>query len=473
MKKSISLFWYLLFFLLFPFLFYNQTIGLNVFVYSTALIGFWLFVFGKKTKTASGIMWLVANLISALSVATYGSVISVITLLVVVSSTAVFVNQNNVNPVSSFLAGLKTFALSPFSITSSIKGASYNGIRSIHFFLYILLPTTIVIGFAVLYAMSDNLFADLLSRIHIDIFKFRFLMTTAFGLILIYTIVSTKVSRKRARLERQAGIHAGNKDRFPINLIPREHEAMTGSITLALLNLLLFAVLFTDIRFRVLGEQLPESLNHSAYLHQGIFALILSIVCAISILAWLYRTKGNSRPLLRTLSIIWLFQNSALVVLNVLRNNSYINEFSLTYKRIGVYFYLLFAILGLCFTLVYVLKRLNMLRLVKLNSYSILFVFVLASPIPWDHIITKYNTDRAIKTHKTLDLSYILSLKNADLNYVNKHRESVLGVYEQELLRYRILSVMKAEEKKKLWSKTLYQANQTKLYNESDIQDQN
>lgn len=465
MNKSINTIWYILFFLLFPVLFYKQSIGINVLFYVAALIGFWSFVFGEKSKSKMGLIWLVANTVAATSVALYGSLLSIAALIAVVSSTAVFFNQNNVNPISSILAWFKTLIVMPFSLKKNFNSNGKNTMNANQIFLYILLPATILIGFAILYSMSDVLFADLLNKIDFDIFTVQFFITLFIGLITIFTIAHAQVNKKRARLERLGRKSVGSKDRFPLKLIPREYEQTTGIITLGMLNLLIFSVIFTDIRFRVLQEALPEGLSHAVYLHQGIFALILSIACAIVMMAWLYRTKGNNHPALKTLSLVWLAQNIVLVLLNVLRNSSYIHEFSLTYKRIGVYFYLLLAMIGLAFTMIYIMKRYNLLYLVKLNSYTALIVLVLAAPVPWDKVITHYNVNQAIAQGKTMDLGYILSLPNADLNYVHDHLSSIAEFEKPNLERFMVYRYRKAS-KKKLLSKTIYESNQVKQYDE-------
>jgi hypothetical protein len=316
-----------------------------------------------------------------------------------------------------------------------------------------------------MYSISDVLFADMLSQIDIDIFTLRFFITLFIGLLTIFTIAHTQVSKKRARLERMGTRRVGGKDRFPIKMIPREYEQTAGIITLAMLNLLIFSVIFTDIRFRILQQALPEGISHAAYVHQGVLALIISIVCAILMLTWLYRMKGNSHPALKTLSLVWLAQNIALVALNVLRNSSYIQEFSLTYKRIGVYFYLFLAMAGLAYTIVYILKRYNFLYLLKLNTYTVLFVMVLASPVPWDKVITHYNVNQAIEQEKYVDLNYLFSLPNADLTYV--HRNPMVLSSDQVVdVMLAMQRKVRRESHKKLLSKTLFQSQQIKDYHE-------
>lgn len=465
MKKSINILWYLLFFLLFPILFYKQAVGINVLVYGIALVLFWISVFGEKAKSATGFGWLLANLVCAISVALYGNFLALLSLIVVVFTTAVFFNQNNVNPISSTFAGLITFVTSPFNLRKGMgRERGDSRLNGTQILVYIVLPASILVTFAILYAMSDSLFADLLNKIDLDIFNLRFLITLFIGLLTIYTIAFTQVSRKKARLEKWAGKNAGDKDRFPIKLIPRSYEQTTGIITLALLNFLILTVIINDIRFRFLGTPLPDGITHSAYLHQGIISLIISIIWAILMLAWLFRTKRQNQKALVVLAVSWMAQNIVLVVLNALRNAQYIQEYSLTYKRIGVYFYLFAAMAGLAFTILYVVKKYNFLYLFKLNTYTILVMLIVASPIPWDQIITHYNVDQAVNGERPLDVKYLMKLKNPDLFYVYQHQERVLNSRERNWLYYVMESAVDDEIDKKLFSKTLYTSHQSKLY---------
>jgi|GEM_PF-5690455 len=464
MKKSINIFWILAFFLLYPILFYKQNIGLNVLIYGVALIGFWITLFKEKATTKAGVLWLAANLICLVSVATYGSWLAFITAILVVFTTAVYFNQNNVNPITSFFASISTMVLAPFNLDNNFELPYKRKIRAKEIGLYVVIPASILVGFLLLYSMADNLFAEVLRNINLDIFTVRFVLTLMFGLLLIYTITHTMVSRKTARLEKWAGTKAGTKDRFPIKMIPRAYEETTGNITLVMLNLLLFFVILTDVRYRILGEALPAGLSHSEYLHQGIISLILSILGAILMMAWLYRIKGQNSRTLKFLSITWLVQNLVLVILNVIRNTAYINDMSLTYKRIGVYFYLLGAIIGISYTIMYVLKEQNFLHLFRLNVYSFLAILILTSPLPWDQIITRFNVQHALHKHKNIDYKYIKSLNNPDLEYLYQYRHSVLPEHNASSLVYDMEQSIYEHQSTKMLSKTFYQTHQNKLY---------
>jgi len=185
-------------------------------------------------------------------------------------------------------------------------------------------------------------------------------------------------------------------------------------ILISVLNVLIVLLLVTDIVF--LNQKTTANFNElSIQLHQGVNSLIASIVFAIAII--LYFFKGNlnfykHNKALKKLTYSWIFLNIILAGLTFYKNYEYVYSAGLTYKRIGVFFYIVLVFSGLFFTYFKVRNSQNNWYLFRKNSL-VAFVLLLGfSLVNWNIVITKYNINTIINP----DYEYLISL--ADNNAV-------------------------------------------------------
>ena len=54
---------------------------------------------------------------------------------------------------------------------------------------------------------------------------------------------------------------------------------------------------------------------------------------------------------------IWIILNAVLIVSTIIKNSEYVSSFGLTYKRLGVYAFLILAIIGLVYTFLKIAKQ--------------------------------------------------------------------------------------------------------------------
>lgn len=101
------------------------------------------------------------------------------------------------------------------------------------------------------------------------------------------------------------------------------------------------------------------------------------------------------------------------------RNYLYVSEYGLTYKRIGVWIYILLVITGLISTYIKVDRHFTLWKLFKLNFSMALWLFLLLSFVNWDGLIAKYNLYYARQT----DFTYLLRLSYRVLPVMNDHEE--------------------------------------------------
>jgi Domain of unknown function (DUF4173) len=142
--------------------------------------------------------------------------------------------------------------------------------------------------------------------------------------------------------------------------------------------------------------------------------LIFSILLAISIIVYFFRANQNfykNNLWLIRLTYLWIFQNALLLASIVYKNQLYISELGLTYKRIGVYVYLLLTLAGLILTFWKVRKLKTIWYILRKNTLTAYIMLIISCLLNWDSYIAHYNINKA----KVLDVIYLLNLSDKTL----------------------------------------------------------
>ena len=93
----------------------------------------------------------------------------------------------------------------------------------------------------------------------------------------------------------------------------------------------------------------------------------------------------------------------------------YISEYYLTYKRIGVYIYLLLAFIGLITAFIKVKKIKTNWFLFSTNGAVAYSALVLLALFNWDSVITSFNINRARERGRVVDKLYLTGLGGTNL----------------------------------------------------------
>lgn len=186
-------------------------------------------------------------------------------------------------------------------------------------------------------------------------------------------------------------------------------EYRQSLLLLWMLNLLLFLVNATDLRYVWFGFDDAAQQNLKSYVHEGTYFLIASILLAMSVLLHVFRRNLNFYPrrqaLLRA-AIFWLAQNALLVLSVGVRNWRYIDFHGLAYKRIGVVLFLLLVLFGLTTLWLKIRDRRTMSWLWRQNGWAFYVLLLLNAGVNWDVFITRYNLSGQPKG--AIDVKYLL-----------------------------------------------------------------
>ena len=190
----------------------------------------------------------------------------------------------------------------------------------------------------------------------------------------------------------------------------KDNEIRLAKSILITLIVLLTAYVLIDLKTistDLLDATKPQEL--SAFVHSGINNLITSIILVFIIVTILFRGQLNylEKPLIKILGFFWLLLNIAMCFTTMVKNYTYIAEYGLTFKRIGVYIYLGMAIIGLCITIYKVFKKHSLWFLLRAGILNYFILFSLIGLFNWSSFITRYNLKQI--PYDKLDIPYLIS----------------------------------------------------------------
>ncbi|MFV0408638.1 MAG: DUF4153 domain-containing protein [Paracoccus sp. (in: a-proteobacteria)] len=124
-----------------------------------------------------------------------------------------------------------------------------------------------------------------------------------------------------------------------------------GSVLRALIvfNLLLAVQIVTDLSILTGTASLPEDISLASYAHRGAYPLLVTALLA-GAFALAARPFLGEHKLVRPLMLIWLGQNAALCVSAMLRLETYIEAYGMTYLRIYALIWMGVVAIGLGLT---------------------------------------------------------------------------------------------------------------------------
>ena len=408
---------------LYSFLFYEQSAGINFTIFSFALL---IALFLKDPSLCKHSNWRIAaigSLITAILIGYYGNTLCLIAHVISLS----YLCAMSISPNSSLLTGL-LFSVYSYSSSLIFMFIAYierkanlqpdqknNTTKKL---VLMIIPIIVTVVFFFMYRTSNALFDDLASKINFDFISFSWISFTLGGFILLYGFFYPRKISALAVLDEKASNSLDPLNNKTMSLFGKklglEEEDFSGRIMLILLNVLLLLVNCLDINFLFIDGKLPKHVSYSAFVHQGIGTLIASILIAIAIILFYFRGALNiykKNRSLKLLAYFWILQNAFMLLSTAFRNEMYINEYGLTYKRIGVFVYLLLTLIGLITTIVKLFKSKSNSFLFRINGILFYGLLVVSCFFSWDDIITSFNMKKA----HWLEKNYLLYLSETNL----------------------------------------------------------
>lgn len=285
----------------------------------------------------------------------------------------------------------------------------------------IVVAVIIVLLFFVMYRSTNVLFKELTKHINLDWISWKWCFFTVIGAVIVYGLfylrkfggIGEDSNKYQRNLENREDANANWGD----SLMSLDNERFLGILLFALLNILVLFVNGVDLLFQFGDQALPEGITFTSYVHQGIGLLLVNVLLAMGLVLFFFRGRINfdkGYNTIRILAILWLAQNILMLFFMAGRNNLYTEMFGMTYKRIGVYFYLLLTSIGVATTIIKVYQKKTNTWLFRINTWLFFSVFVFSSLVSWSRFITWYSLYKSDYVNR----AYLSSMSYQSLPYL-------------------------------------------------------
>lgn len=423
MKKDIALI--IISSILYSFLFYQEGAGVNFLIFTVLLITFQVVNNPKIIGLNTWLLAAVAGICSGVGIVLYGSALSItanIISLFTLSFTAYSIKTSF--PVGLFHATYSVGSsvvfvvldgfLPPYKQKNDKRKYRWSFTR---FVFYFIIPSLAILVFFFLYRSGNIAFEQATEDIDLSFISPSWLLFLIGGSFLMYGFFRHHVIRPFQRLDENAGNTLIEKS-APTKLdqlLDQHVEKRSGVVLLILLNLLILFMNATDVVFLLGGAILPDGVNLSDSVHNGVGSIITSIVFAVLIILFYFRGRLNfieKNKTLKALAVVWIVQNLLMVASTAHRNYEYIAAHGLTYKRTGVYVYLVLTVIGLLYTLVKLTQFKTNWYLVRKVSWCFFIVLTISPIVNWDRLV--YNSQLNLSNDKevSLDVDYLSKLSS-------------------------------------------------------------
>lgn len=446
-KKTVFL---LISLIVYCYLFYQQSIGVNVLLFNGIVITCLGILDPSLLKKKN--WWLVAA--SALMTATgaflYGSVLSCIGNVIALLLLA---NLSREKEASLFFAFIQTgfnYIISPLirlvngvdKLTDVTDKDSRVFNMTVGTVLKFLIPVVILLFFFFVYKGSNPVFSNFVNQFEINI-SWDFIRFLLFGTFLLYFFFNQYSHAPLVNRDQSASNFLGGINEKEISLFRSiDTEYSSGVLMFVLLNGLLLLVNGLDLQYILFSEK--DIHLYSDYIHQGVNSSIFSVIVAIFVTLFFFRGNLNFYSKNKTLkrwALIWIAQNILLLLTCIHKNYSYIDAFGLTHKRIGVYVYLLVTLIGLVLTWIKIARVKSNTYLLRTNTWSVFSILVVSSLFNWNRIILHHNTtcqssiEREYYLENLPETSIPFLLNNWERLPVGMHLDWVDKSFKEELMK--------------------------------------
>lgn len=389
------------FWLGFHVLFWKQGFGLNALIFGLALQLYAKYDSGFKVDLKREWVYLFSFLASAYGLMVYHCVIGQVSFVLV---NLVYLSYHYRKDLSPFEHGVNS-VIRPFqlrqplfadrlldSATSRKKVLSYLSLSFIPIVLVIIFTALFRAGNPVFKQWSQS-FIDLIIN-YLPDYEIAWIFFMILGLMILRIAF---LKKKEFYWLLQPGdfvlrkIRKGKRFFKPLAL---KNEYRLALMVFASLNVLILIVNIIDFQSFWFGFNMPQGFSLKEFLHEGVWALFMSIILATALSFYFFRGNLNYFPKNRNLVVlaqVWVAQNIILSISVFLRSWYYIDFHGLANGRILVIATLCMVILVLALLFIKIRTSRNAAFTVRHSSFYLGLLLAFCSLVNWDAFILKFN----------------------------------------------------------------------------------
>ncbi|MDR7208889.1 DUF4173 domain-containing protein [Flavobacterium piscis] len=407
--------------LIFTLLFYNEELGVNLAIFGIVLTATICYFFQDRFTSRSHLILVVTSVLSCLAFAWYGDVASFLALVFSV----IFLQFKTQEPKLKLLQAFPLIIVNGIaSLGRILMFSQYLPKRKVNngfakkLIAYFIIPVMFLGLFFIVYSFGSDHFSSLFTDYYLDIDIWQLIVITGLGFYISFTFwnywIPEVCYEKNQILDNDFSEDAKTQNQSSFSFLDIDFERKSGEITLFLLNALLLIFIVT-YNYEQFFETIKKT-NLSADTHERVNAVIFSIVMAVGVILFYFKGGFNfdeKAVQLKRLAKIWIFLNGVLIVSTIIKNSEYVSFFGLTYKRLGVYAFLILAIIGLVYAFLKIVRQKTNAYLVNQMVWYFYGTVLLCSYVNWGNLITNYN----ISVNKGIEPGFL-----SDLNFNDETR---------------------------------------------------
>lgn len=445
----------------FTYLIYNQTPGINYLILSV-LIPALIYINNRQYITKKWYFYLALHLATSAAVFLVDTALSIfayhVSLFVLMGST---INKDNSMFVRLF-GTASSFFMSFHRIYERFtrEDKEIKKRPKLLLILSLVISLVILLLFFVIYRGANPLFDRFVKDIDLSWINVPILALFAFASI-HYIAFARPFSIESLRIWDSRQMTEPLSQKTTLNQRAYDIFVMISLFLFVGLNLFLLSINILDIRHLYILKVLPKGLSLSDFVHDAVAGIIFSIVIAIVLISIILHHRVYTKTI-KMLIYLWIVQNFIMLINAAMRNTWYISHCQLTYLRIGVYIFLLCALIGLALTAYSFYNKKKHWYLFSSNTKAWYLILVFCSLFPWDRMITTFNFSQ----QKKLDFSYLIDLSDNNLDllithYLKHSKEfKSYSSFEEEISDYRLIDIKNhLIKRRKHFLKNYYQAD--------------
>ncbi|MDL2143423.1 DUF4173 domain-containing protein [Flavobacterium tructae] len=400
--------------LIFILLFYHESMGVNLAIFGLLLVGLICYFFQDKFTDRSHLILVVTSVLSCMAFAWYGDFPSFLAL----SMSVLFLHFRLQDPELKILQIFPLVFLNAFATLGRVfMFRQWLPERQIHnnfakkLVAYVIIPFIFLVVFFTAYSFGSEHFSSLLTDYTLDLDIFEVLLIGVLGFYISFSFwnywVPEVCYEKNKLLDNEFDNVIDIKNQQTFSFLDLDFERKSGEITLILLNfmLLVFIITYNYEQF----FEVVETSKLSSATHERVNAVIFSIIMAVGVILFYFKGGFNfdkKAARLKKLAKVWIVLNGVLIVSTIIKNSEYVAFFGLTYKRLGVYAFLILAVIGLIFTFIKITKQKTNAYLFNQMVWYFYGTILLCSFVNWGNLITNYN----VSVNKGIEPWFLRSL---------------------------------------------------------------
>lgn len=439
---------------LFVILFYNQDMGLNFGVLAILYAVLNFFKTPGKNKTRTFYILTVTSILSGIAFAWYGDLPS---FLAIASSLLLLAYKSRNRKmkilflIPVFITNGLTSVCRIFMLDKWLPQRNVPGMWQ-KIMAFVVIPFILISVFFGIYAAGSDHFAALFTDYELDINLWQVFCLSVLGFFIAFNFWNFAVEKliyKNHHYLDNDFKKSAQEAKATYSFLDLDAERTSGVVSFFCLNILLIFFIIT-YNYEQFYEASKTPVQLSEETHERVNAVIMSIVMAILVIMFYFKSGFNFDPkakLLKILAKIWIVLNAILILSAAAKNYEYIVNYAFTYKRLGVFAFLLLSLVGLGLTFIKIQRQKRNAFLFNTMAWYLYVTVLVCSYINWGGFITSQNISR-----KSFDLNYHATSVNFNEDSLMKYADEKHNLKLKKSLQDKI----RTEKSKTFLSQILY-----------------